>query len=105
MTDERIKPRRSLLGADVALPQHVVYRSFPSETVILNLETGKYHGLNPTAGRMLEALESCGSVRGAAAQAARLYEQPLEVVEDDLCDLCEALLDRDLLRIESADGG
>ena len=31
--------------------------SFALETVVVNLERGVYHGLNPTAGRMLEALE------------------------------------------------
>jgi DNA-binding CsgD family transcriptional regulator len=41
----------------VRVPQHVVHRAFPARTVVLNLETGKYHGLNPTAGRMLTALE------------------------------------------------
>ena len=34
----------------VRVPRHVVHRDFPAQTVILNLETGKYHGLNPTAG-------------------------------------------------------
>ena len=39
------------LQLNVKLPQHVVYRDFVSETVLLNIQTGKYHGLNPTAGR------------------------------------------------------
>ena len=30
------------------IPQHVVFRGFATETVVLNLETGKYHGLNPS---------------------------------------------------------
>ena len=47
----------SLLTCKVTVPQHVVYRSFPTETVVLNLNTGKYHGLNATAGRMLDELE------------------------------------------------
>lgn len=92
------------LDAAVALPQHAVYRSFPSETVVLNLETGKYHGLNPTAGRMLEALERCGTVRAAAAWTARESGQPIDRVEEDLFELCRALLDRDLIRIGDVDG-
>jgi hypothetical protein len=28
----------------VRLPEHVVYRSFEAETVLLNLRTGEYYG-------------------------------------------------------------
>jgi len=90
----------SLLKARIKVPQHVVYRSFPSETVVLNLQTGKYHGLNPTAGRMLEALEGADSVLDAAAVAAGDYEQPQAATEQDMCDLCQALLERGLIEIE-----
>ncbi len=92
----------SLPEARVKVPQHVVYRSFPSETVVLNLNTGKYHGLNATAGRMLEALEKASCVRDAAATLAESYEQPQAVVEKDMCELCQLLLDRGLVEI---DGG
>ncbi len=97
-------PREStggeLLVARVKVPQSVVFRSFPSETVVLNLETGKYHGLNPTAGRMLEALAETGSVRGAGELMASEYERPREEVEADLRDLCRALLERGLIEID-----
>ena len=42
------------LDAHASVPQHVVYRRFAAETVVLNLETGTYHGLNATGARMLE---------------------------------------------------
>ncbi len=92
-----------LLGVRVSVPQHVVHRSFPSETVVLNLQTGKYHGLNPTAGRMLEALAKEGSVRAAAAAVAAEYEQPLETAERDIGDLCAALVERGLIEIDAGD--
>lgn len=90
----------SLLQARIRVPQHVVYRSFPSETVVLNLQTGKYHGLNPTAGRMLETLDKADCVRDAAAAAAQDYEQPQAKTEQDMCDLCNALLARELIEVE-----
>jgi Coenzyme PQQ synthesis protein D (PqqD) len=92
-----------LLELRVRVPQHVVHRSFPSETVVLNLQTGKYHGLNPTAGQMLEALTKEGSVRAAAALVAAEYEQPPSTAERDICDLCEALLERGLIEIDAGD--
>jgi hypothetical protein len=95
-------PAGSLPKAKVTVPQHVVYRSFPTETVVLNLQTGKYHGLNPTAGSMLDALKQADSVREAAIAVAREYGQPTATTERDLCDLCAALLERDLIEV---DGG
>jgi hypothetical protein len=92
----------SLLASKVKMPQHVVYRSFPAETVVLNLETGKYHGLNATAGRMLEALERAACVSDAAAALATDYEQDPSVVERDLCELCQSLLERGLVETDGS---
>jgi Coenzyme PQQ synthesis protein D (PqqD) len=92
----------AILGSRVRVPQGVVYRSFVKETVILNLETGLYHGLNPTGGRMLATLDQAPSVREAASRLAAEYERPLEEIESDLCGFCEALVERGLLAIETA---
>jgi hypothetical protein len=86
----------------VVVPQHVVHRSFPSETVILNLRTGKYHGLNPTAGEMLVALERSGSIGAASAAVARAHRLPVEKVEADVRQLCTVLLERDLIELADA---
>ncbi len=91
-----------LLAMKISVPQHVVYRSFPAETVVLNLQTGKYHGLNATAGSMLAALERADSVQAAAAAVAGRYDQPAELVERDMCELCSVLLARGL--VERDDG-
>jgi hypothetical protein len=90
----------SLLAANVKVPQHVVYRSFPAETVVLNLETGKYHGLNTTAGQMLEALERAACVRDAAIALSERYELEQSAIERDLCELCQSLLERGLIETD-----
>jgi hypothetical protein len=100
MTPDTIRDPLSLLAAKIKVPQYVVYRGFPSETVVLNLQTGRYHGLNATAGGMLEALERAPSVRDAATTVARDYKQPQEVVERDMCSLCQTLLERGLIEID-----
>jgi hypothetical protein len=100
MRSETVPSTASLLGAKIKLPQHVVYRAFPTETVVLNLHTGRYHGLNPTAGGMLEALEHARSVRDAAAMLAGRYEQPRETIEQDICELCDLLLARGLVELD-----
>jgi hypothetical protein len=80
----------------------VVHRAFPTETVVLNLETGMYHGLNPVAGRMLEVLEQLGSVSEAATRLAREFAQPLERIQEDLGQLCSDLQQRGLIEVTSA---
>lgn len=100
MAATNVDGRPALLSVKVRVPQHVVYRSFVSETVALNLNTGKYHGLNPTAGRMLEVLERADSIGEAAVTLAREYDRGREELARDLCVLCEQLLERGLIEID-----
>ena len=93
-----------LFSGKARVPAHVVFRSFPRETVVLNLDTGKYHGLNPTAGRMLEVLQSTDTVDLAAERLADEYMRPLDEIRRDLYDLCVQLRARGLLEILSNDG-
>jgi hypothetical protein len=90
-----------LLNTRARLPQHVVHRSFVSETVVLNLRTGKYHGLNPTAGRMLDVLEASPTVAAAVPELADEYGLEQEQIQNDLLTLTRGLLERGL--IETAD--
>lgn len=87
------------IGMVVRVPDHVVFRSFPGETVALNLQTGKYHGLNPVAGRMIEALAGSGDLDATATQLAEEYGQPRETIEADLRSLCEDLSRRGLIEL------
>jgi coenzyme PQQ synthesis protein D (PqqD) len=91
-----------LLRASITVPETVVHRDFPSETVILNLETGQYHGLNKTAGEMLTALQETDTVEAAAQQIAERHGVELARVQADICALCESLAERGLIAVESA---
>lgn len=91
---------RAILAATVRVPGHVVHRAFPAETVLLNLQTGRYHSLNPTGGRMLELLEATSAVAEVAVQVADEYGQPLHDVQRDLCRLCADLAKRGLIEID-----
>lgn len=88
---------RSLLAARLRVPEHVVYREFADETVILNLESGMYHGLNQTAARMLEELQKAASVEAAIGVLTDELGQPREVIEGDLIGFARALEERGLV--------
>jgi hypothetical protein len=84
----------------VRVPDHVVHRDFGEQTVLLNLATGQYHGLNRTGRRMFELLEERGSLEGVAAQLAAEYQRSEAEVAADLVDLCAALSERGLLELD-----
>ncbi|HXA55255.1 MAG TPA: PqqD family protein [Solirubrobacteraceae bacterium] len=98
-------PTDDLLAARVRMPQHVVCRSFVAETVVLNLQTGQYHGLNPTAGRMLEALQQAPTVAAAVDGIAAQYHVEQELIQRDLLALVGGLLERGLIETVDDAGG
>lgn len=87
----------TILQERVSVPEHVVYRNFAEETVVLNLDSGRYHGLNATAARMLEVVKVSDSVAAAVAELAREFDQPEDVIERDVVELCGALAERGLI--------
>lgn len=92
--------RDRVLSARPSVPDRVVYREFVNETVVLNLETGSYHGLNPSGGKMLESLKAASTVQEAAAALADYYGRPLPEIEEDLCVFCLGLHERGLVELE-----
>jgi hypothetical protein len=88
-----------LLDAAIRVPEHVIFRSFARETVALNLETGTFHGLNSTAGRMVEVVARAPRARDAVGQLAQEYGIPDEQVAADLQNLLRVLVNRRLIEI------
>jgi hypothetical protein len=85
------------------LPDHVVVRPLVLETVVLNLETGQYHGLNPMAGAILELLGSGLTVVEVADRlAAKTAGTPANEVLGAIRKTCAALLARELLMVDTS---
>ena len=93
-----------MLESRLRVPEHVVYRDFGDETVVLNLDSGMYHGLNRTAAAMLKVVGESDTVDAAVERLVAEFEQPREVIERDLLDLCKALSERGLIERDD-DGG
>ena len=73
--------------ARLQIPEQVVTRQVSDETVLLNLESGTYFGLDPVGSRFLELLEVEGTL---AAVLAKMLEE---------FDVTEVQLEADLLRL------
>jgi hypothetical protein len=91
-----------VLTARANVPEHVVHRTIADETIVLNLDTGKYHRLNPSAGRMFQVLAESASVADAARAVAAEYERPVDEIAGDMSELCSALAERGLVELVDA---
>jgi hypothetical protein len=88
----------------IRLSENVVFRSFGSETVLLNLTTGQYHGVKGSGGRMLEVLTETGDLDQAARRIAAEYDQPVDKIRRDMTELCDALAERSLVEVTDGAG-
>jgi hypothetical protein len=99
--DDRERPEPERLAVHV--PDHVVCRDFAEQTVVLNLQTGRYHGLNHTAAAMLGALRAAPTVAAAAERLAPEWDVSKEVLLADMLVLCDGLEQRGLLKTHVAE--
>jgi hypothetical protein len=90
--------------ARVTMPSHVAVRRIADETVILNLSTGEYHGLDGTGSAFLEALQSRARVDGALEELLTRYDVSRERLDADLREFCAKLVARGLIVLEVDDG-
>jgi hypothetical protein len=104
MPESRPRQQQDLLDQRFRVPDHVVRRAFAAETVVLNLRTGSYHGLNPVAGRMLELIEETGDPRAAVDGVLGEWAVERARVEHDAAALCADLLERGLIEPDGDQG-
>lgn len=79
------------------VPPEVMYRGLGEETVILDLASGAYYGLNPVATRMWSLLADHGDVDQAVDQLTREYDVERNRLETDLHTFLDQLLVRGLM--------
>jgi Coenzyme PQQ synthesis protein D (PqqD) len=87
--------------AQVRIPDDVILRELGDETVLLNLQTGQYFGLNQTGGRMFAVLAEVGDVAEAVKLIAAEYEQPADVIQRDVDELCTELAAQSLIILDT----
>jgi len=83
----------------------VVTRDLNGEAVLLDLETGRYYGLDPVGTRMWELLSSRKPVSEVAAALQNEYDVEEKRLVQDLDRLVQELSGRGLLREISEAGG
>lgn len=87
------------------IPAHVLVRQLDGESVLLNLETEKYFGLDATGTRMWELVTSLPSIEAACGILTDEFEVEPELLRNNLAELLGQLVDNGLLQILPADVG
>jgi len=87
----------SELQRSVSVPEEVVFRQLDGETVLLNLETGFYFGLDEIGTRIWQLLAQHGRLSDVCKILETEYEAPQQRLEHDLLELVEKLHEHQLV--------
>ena len=81
----------------VKLPDDVLISNLQEESVILNLDSERYYGLDSIGTRMLSVLTTSDSIEAAYRTLVAEYDVDREVLKTDLLELVENLIAQGLL--------
>lgn len=87
------------LDSKVQIPDQVTYREISGEMVLLNLESGKYYGLDEVGARMYALLAEHGNLEAAFQSLLAEYEVEPVQLEGDLIALVNDLAEQGLVII------
>ena len=83
----------------VKVPDDVLISNLQDESVILDLDSERYFGLDPVGTRMLSVLTTSDSIEAAYESLVQEYDVDREVLRQDLVALVEHLLEQGLVQI------
>jgi hypothetical protein len=83
----------------VVVPTYVLVRRLDGESVLLNLETEKYFGLDATGTRMWEVATNAPSVEAGYGELAEEFDVEPELLRHNLTELLGQLVENGLLRV------
>jgi hypothetical protein len=83
------------------IPDSVAARKIGDETILLNLETGTYYGLDNVGSRFLELLERNGEIAVAYRTLLKEVDVNPEILEADILRLSEEMRSKGLMEVVS----
>lgn len=87
------------------VPANVLIRFLDQESVLLNLNTERYFGLDAVGTRMFQLVTSSSSIEDAYSQLTEEFEVNPQILRSNLSDLLEHLAENGLIAAEPADVG
>jgi len=89
------------LADHVVVPEAVISRELDGETVVLNLETGVYFGLDAVGTDMWNALQRGGAVEDTFNAVLTQYDVQPAALKDDLLRFVNQLASKGLLQVRA----
>jgi hypothetical protein len=86
--------------ARVSIPSDVLFHELDGEAVLLNLQTGKYFGLDPMGTRIWQLLVEHGSPAMAYNILLEEYDVDAERLETEMLSLVDQLAAHGLIRLD-----
>jgi Coenzyme PQQ synthesis protein D (PqqD) len=102
--DKGIRPMISFADR-VTVPANVLVRFLDQESVLLNLNTEKYFGLDSVGTRMWQLVTSSPTIDAAFFQLIEEYDVAPATLRSHLAELLDHLLDNGLIATQAADVG
>ena len=87
------------LSSRVSVPESVLFRELGDGSVLLNLDSERYFGLDDVGTRMYAVMSGAASLRAACEALSAEYDVPQETIQHDLTELVDKLLARGLLTL------
>jgi coenzyme PQQ synthesis protein D (PqqD) len=87
------------LDSKVAVSEESIFRELEGESVVLNLETGMYYGLDEVGTEIWRAVEETGMLRQALDRVLAEFDTDRAAAESDLLELAQGLLDKGLWKL------
>lgn len=85
----------------VSIPDSVMFRELEGESVILDLGSDSYFGLDQIGTKMWQALTEADSIQAAYDVLLEEYEVEADTLRADLSELLDTLLARGLIKVAS----
>ena len=85
------------------VPSNVLIRFLEQESVLLNVETERYFGLDAVGTRMWQVVTSKPTVDAALTQLVEEYDAAPETLRADLAGLLQHLVENGLIAMRPAD--
>ena len=85
----------------VRVPDGVLISRLQEESVILNLDSERYFGLDDVGTRVLSVLTSADSIEAAYASLLAEYDVDGQVLRQDLLALVESLLQQGIIEVSA----
>jgi hypothetical protein len=87
----------------VIVPSHVLVRVLDKESVLLNIETERYFGLDETGTRIWQLVTAAPQIDVAYRQLLDEYDVEPELLRENLTDLLGRLVENGLLQVVPSD--